>query len=427
MKGGLGFRDLRSMNLALLELGNNPSYIWRGLLEAKQIIRQWARRSIGDGRTTTIGCDPWLVTEMDPYVTTDLHLSIREAPVSSLLREDGVSWDVACVNDVFDERDANYILNISVSICKPADSWVWFGDSKGRYTVKSCYRLITGESNDDRPWNLIGSLQGEDESTEHLFHDCLHAANLWSTINLPPLLLQQGNVIDWFFQRLRSLSGDLQCLFVMLCWGLWGSRNDSVWRGMPFDQESVLRSSVSFLHNWRAVNEQASGVVHASLESWKPPTVGRLKLNTDATISVENNAMGLGWVLRDQDGRFMAARSMRVPGRYMVVEAEVLCLREALVWLCGTGMGNVDSETDSHICFHALNSDSFTSAFGFLIDDVKHIASTIDGVSFECVRRSANRAAHAVAREAVSVSGPREWFDMPPLYLVAILNDDLMN
>ncbi|XP_019175579.1 PREDICTED: uncharacterized protein LOC109170897 [Ipomoea nil] len=118
----------------------------------------------------------------------------------------------------------------------------------------------------------------------------------------------------------------------------------------------------------------------------------RLKLNTDAVFDVENNIMGLGWILWDDEGRFLAVKSTRVPGQYSVLEAEVFCVREALSWLKDTGLGDGDVETDSQLCYYALLSNSFYSAFGFLVDDVKEVASMINGVNFGFVKRSANRA-----------------------------------
>ncbi|XP_019191046.1 PREDICTED: uncharacterized protein LOC109185561 [Ipomoea nil] len=153
----------------------------------------------------------------------------------------------------------------------------------------------------------------------------------------------------------------------------------------------------------------------------------RFKMNTDAALDVTREVMGLGWVLRDDAGQFLTACSRRVAGRYTVVEAEALCIREATIWLRDTGMGDVDIETDSQLCYHALNSAPFNSALGFLIDDVKQVASTVSGVNFSYVRRSTNRAAHALAREAVSESGPEEWCDTPPHYLVPVLAANLIN
>ncbi|XP_019182145.1 PREDICTED: serine/threonine-protein phosphatase 7 long form homolog [Ipomoea nil] len=49
--------------------------------------------------------------------------------------------------------------------------------------------------------------------------------------------------------------------------------------------------------------------------------------------------------------------------------------------------------------------------------DVKEIASKLHDVIFYFARRSANRAAHAIARQAVSVPDCEEWNDHPPLFL----------
>ncbi|XP_019155972.1 PREDICTED: uncharacterized protein LOC109152784 [Ipomoea nil] len=113
----------------------------------------------------------------------------------------------------------------------------------------------------------------------------------------------------------------------------------------------------------------------------------------------------MGWILRDHDGRFLAAKGVSIPERYTVEVAGAVCIREALNWLKGTGMGDVIIETDSQLVYFALRSDDFNSSFGFIIADVKEVASTIDGVDFYFAKRSANRAVHTVGREVVSMSG----------------------
>ncbi|XP_019166944.1 PREDICTED: uncharacterized protein LOC109162715 [Ipomoea nil] len=136
---------------------------------------------------------------------------------------------------------------------------------------------------------------------------------------------------------------------------------------------------------------------------WSKPALGRIKLNSDATICQGSNVMGLAWVLRDDEGKFLAAKNTVVPGNYLVKEAEALSIREALSWLISTDMGSVDVEIDSQVVFNALCSSSFSFAFGLLINDVRDLAFAIGDVEFHFVARSANCVAHAVAREAFSV------------------------
>ena len=92
MKGGMGFKDLHAFNLAMLskqawrlihnngslfyrvykaryfpntsfldaELGNNPSFVWRSLLAARDIIQAGSRWIIGDGRNVSVASHSWL-------------------------------------------------------------------------------------------------------------------------------------------------------------------------------------------------------------------------------------------------------------------------------------------------------------------------------------------------------------------------------
>lgn len=56
-------------------------------------------------------------------------------------------------------------------------------------------------------------------------------------------------------------------------------------------------------------------------------------------------------------------------------------------------------------------------------------SSYCNGLRFNCVKRSGNRAAHAIAKEVVFVSSPREWYTNPLClyFVVPIFSYNLMN
>lgn len=54
--------------------------------------------------------------------------------------------------------------------------------------------------------------------------------------------------------------------------------------------------------------------VRRNIHSWCRPHHDRLKLNTDVDINLVDNIIGLGWVLRDDEGRFLAAKSVLFTG-----------------------------------------------------------------------------------------------------------------
>ncbi|XP_019174278.1 PREDICTED: uncharacterized protein LOC109169844 [Ipomoea nil] len=242
------------------------------------------------------------------------------------------------------------------------------------------------------------------ESALHLFVNCAEARRVWNLVGVPQLNNYAGdNISDW---------------------------NESVWKGSVHNSALVVQRALDFLEGWRGANQEhrVNGANQEHRVHWKKPRLGRLKLNTDVSGRQEDGQMGLGWVLRgDDNGGFLAAKNVLVAGTYLVKEAEALCVREALSWLKATGLGRVEVEMDSQLVCNAIRSVSFSSAFGYLVDDVKDLASEIEGVEFYFVKRSVNRAAHSVSREAFSVSGCGEWLDSPPSFLVNFLHSDLMN
>ncbi|XP_031095115.1 uncharacterized protein LOC115999403 [Ipomoea triloba] len=202
--GGMGFRKLREMNLALLgKQGLTLHSFGVGLWK----LGVWLRKAVGG--------------------------------VS------GSGWDVECVRDIFNERVATIILNIPVPIRKPADTWAWSGESRGGGICLSSVRAVS-----------------------------LGGSNMVSD----------------------GAAGGDAC----------SSRNEKVWNGSPFTSHMVTNFAISYLSNWRDAQDTSQGKNDEFTQGvrWKMPSPGRIKLNTDAAFDQGSNTMGLGWVLRDDCGRF---------------------------------------------------------------------------------------------------------------------------
>ncbi|XP_019151047.1 PREDICTED: uncharacterized protein LOC109147845 [Ipomoea nil] len=156
--GGLGFKDLRAFNLAMLgkqawrmltkpdslvarvykaryfpkgtffdaQVGNNPSFCWRSIMAAKSIICSGVRRRIGNGETTFIWTHPWLQDEDDPMIRTEMPVQLQGSRVRGLIDQQTGTWDNDILTDLFQPDDVGRIMRIPVSL-DYNDTWYWHG------------------------------------------------------------------------------------------------------------------------------------------------------------------------------------------------------------------------------------------------------------------------------------------------------------
>ncbi|XP_019184779.1 PREDICTED: uncharacterized protein LOC109179736 [Ipomoea nil] len=171
--GGLGFKDLRAFNLAMLgkqawrlltntdslvakvykaryyprgsfleaTMGNNPSFCWRSIMAAKDLVCGGIRRRIGNGKSTLIWEHPWLQDELDPMIHTEMPQQLSGTRVVGLIDQDTETWDPHILTDIFQPSDIPRIQKIPVAPDYD-DIWYWYDDPNGIYSVKSGYRRI---------------------------------------------------------------------------------------------------------------------------------------------------------------------------------------------------------------------------------------------------------------------------------------------
>ncbi|KAF5458627.1 hypothetical protein F2P56_022644, partial [Juglans regia] len=124
-KGGLGFRDLESFNLALLakqgwrlikypdslaavvfkekyfghssffeaRLGRQPSFLWRSIWSARDLLLEGLRWRVGDGSKIQIWGSKWMPTPTSFSVQSPVSMLREDAKVEELIDKQNRAWD----------------------------------------------------------------------------------------------------------------------------------------------------------------------------------------------------------------------------------------------------------------------------------------------------------------------------------------------
>lgn len=172
-KGGMGFRDFRSFNLALLckqvwrfltntntlcyrvfkskyfpngdllstNVSNTASFVWRSVMASRDLLSRGTRWRIGNGEKVLAATDPWLPKEDSFYADDGMVFIDPHIKVCDLLEDNGRKWNIAPLLDLFSIRDIQAIITIPISLNSREDSLMWHFDKKDLYTVKSAHHV----------------------------------------------------------------------------------------------------------------------------------------------------------------------------------------------------------------------------------------------------------------------------------------------
>ncbi|KAL5777565.1 hypothetical protein ACOSP7_010491 [Xanthoceras sorbifolium] len=462
----------RQEDFLSVSLKPGSSHLWRSLVWGRSLLIKGLRWRVGNGKDIRVFQDPWI-----PRVSTFRPFSIsplEDLKVASLISPSSHSWDLDRLDQIFVAADRDSILEIPLSFGDCIDSLIWHFDKNEEYSVKSGYRVAAQEklslkgssSCPDSKWwlalwnlnippkikifiwrvclNAIPSLCNlcsrkivvdpccsrcgdAPESLAHTLFWCSSMRPIWeSTVFWNILNLQRHiscfDLILWVFVRAKRAKFEEFC---MILWGVWSDRNAACHSKSPRLSADLVSWSLSLLHEFQGTQKVFGSPLQSPRQRcstpWSPPPAGSLKLNTDAAVKSGFSVMGSGAVVRDSQGKVVAASAKPLLGFFPAELGELLALREGLLLAKELNLNIEWVELDAVNVVARVSSSFPCSVLDPIVSDVKALFRAVGVSNCLAIPRSGNGMAHSLASLAFSSKEEFCWFYPEPSFISGLL------
>jgi len=510
--GGLGFRDLVIFNKAMLAkqgwrilqnpsslaaqilkakyypksnfleapLGTRPSFIWRSILSARELLKQGLEWRIGDGKSIKVWGDKWLPTPITYEVQSPIRILDKEDTVAELIDPETKWWNISLIKSIFSEEEAKVITNIPLSPALSSDRLLWRGTKNGEFTVRSAYHLgreiqdqaggqCSNTAKGEEVWKTIWGLEVpntvkmflwkachdvlptkenlyhkrivkdnycpcctlEAESIFHAVWSCGAARDVWGTTKscFQKCSCEGPTFRDLFVYCMGRLSRDELEQMAVIARKIWLRRNALIFDGkfahpdVVFDEAKVSLLEFKRCNTKERCSQRAeNSVSSAKATSWFPPPRGTIKINWDASLNIKRGWIGLGVIARDNNGFFLGARSVTKQVSADPNLAEAMAALLALQFSKEAGFFDVIFEGDATKVINEINSEPpYPSRIGHFIENIHLEKGCFRSVVFSFSPRECNNAAHTLAKEASSNCVDNRWLEDMPVCIRSIV------
>ncbi|KAA3486162.1 reverse transcriptase [Gossypium australe] len=408
-------------DILLAKTGSYPSFTWRSICSARDLIVDGLLWRIGTGECVNIWNDPWLLGKDNNRISG--HEIVPDfISVKQLINGDTKTWNRELIDNLVDEYTADRILAIPLTAHRTEDTLVWKYEGTGVYTVKSGYRVLT--TSNVLPNSTSASLSITSEATEGWQKDFytslwpLHVPekikiHIWRLFNnlvphygnlkrrklvmnpVCPLCrdaIKDSNHLMWSCGVLKSVwiqlhvqvptfeaswSGqkcfatifsaadeNVRCVLAISLWSLWYKRNKLIHEGVRFNLIEVL------------------GFIQEE---------GRLKFNFDASYSSDTKIAITAVIVRDLRGNLKGAETYLFDNVADPFVAEARACERALILALDMDSRRVVVEGDSLSVIKSIKKrEEDRSILRPITQNICQLETRFDEISYLHVRRSAN-------------------------------------
>ena len=119
------------------------------------------------------------------------------------------------------------------------------------------------------------------------------------------------------------------------------------------------------------------------------------KLNFDAAIFSGLEKSGIGVIIKNDKGEVMVGMSAIGPKVDTSEEAELLACRQSIEFVVDAGFTWLVIKGDNSNVMQAITSDVANYSFlGNVVDDIRHLMSSLQWATSSKIRRGGNKVAH---------------------------------
>jgi hypothetical protein len=167
-------------NCSLFEakIGHNPSFAWRGIWKARQILIHGCRWRIGNGTSINIMSQPWLRDRNEAWLPSPQIQGVYHLNVSDLMIPNMKLWDMNKIESLFPLHIAKRIIETPLSSVVDEDKIIWSDNRDGNYSVRSGYKVMMEMKNQavvmlqHRDWLSLWKIRAPPKAKHLLWRIC---------------------------------------------------------------------------------------------------------------------------------------------------------------------------------------------------------------------------------------------------------------
>ncbi|KAK2649619.1 hypothetical protein Ddye_017108 [Dipteronia dyeriana] len=153
-------------------------------------------------------------------------------------------------------------------------------------------------------------------------------------------------------------SFDRDGVLVVVLWQVWSRRNGLVHKSASIFEDEVIPWVEALLIDFQRVNAGGEGEVGKGLpvvNSWRPPSEGLSKVNTDAAVDGSHGKVGVGIINRNNACDILGSSSQ--PFNVMMVAdmAEAPAIFRGLIFAMEAGLLPCVVESDAQVVARLIN------------------------------------------------------------------------